>query len=266
MVLAVLRGLSRGLVLLAVAVTLSSCFTHRSMAPLPDETKTELRAKGLEIGAPIFVRVFKLENEMEVWLRNVTGQYTHFRTYPICNWSGKLGPKLKEGDKQAPEGFYVVNATQMNPNSKFHLSFNMGFPNAYDKAHGHTGSHLMVHGGCRSIGCYAITDDAITELFILAREAFTKGQRDFPIAAFPFRLTDHRLAQSQSHPWIDFWRNLKSGYDLFEANRRPPIAGVQNGRYVFFADEQSIPPEQHALLTKEQAQSPEQIQLILGWN
>ncbi len=261
----VLRRLARVLLLLVTAGVLSSCFVHHSMAPLPDETKAELRAKGLAIGAPIYVRVFKLENEMEVWLRNASGRYTHFRTYPICNWSGKLGPKLKEGDKQAPEGFYVVNARQMNPNSKYHLSFNMGFPNAYDEVHGRTGSHLMVHGGCSSSGCYAITDDAITELFILAREAFTKGQRDFPIAAFPFRLTDYQLAQSQTHPWIDFWRNLKQGYDLFEANRRPPIAGVQNGRYVFFADEQSIPPGQRALFTNEPAQTPDQIQLVMGW-
>ena len=235
------------------------------MAPLPDETKAELAARGLTIGAPIYVRVFKLENEMEVWLQNSAGSYTRFRTYPICNWSGKLGPKLKEGDKQAPEGFYVVNARQMNPNSQYYLSFNMGFPNAYDKALGRSGSLLMVHGGCRSVGCYAITDDAITELFILAREAFTNGQRNFPISAYPFRLSEQQLAQSQTHPWHEFWRNLKEGYDLFEANRRPPIAAVQNGRYVFFADRQSIPPE---LMKDSALQGPKEqgaIQLISGW-
>lgn len=235
------------------------------MAPLPDETRAELAARGLKIGAPIYVRVFKLENEMEVWLQNSAGSYTKFRTYPICNWSGKLGPKLKEGDEQAPEGFYVVNARQMNPNSVYHLSFNMGYPNAFDKAHARTGSLLMVHGGCRSVGCYAITDDAITELFILARVAFSKGQRDFPIAAFPFRLSEHQLAQSRTHPWHDFWLNLKEGYDLFEAYRRPPVAAVQNGRYVFFADRQSIPVQLAQGETQAGTSDGGQIQFISGW-
>ncbi len=252
--------------LMAAALLLASCFVHHSMAPLPDETRAELAARGLKIGAPLYVRVFKLENEMEVWLKNPAGRYTLFRTYPICNWSGKLGPKLKEGDKQAPEGFYVVNARQMNPKSKYHLSFNIGYPNAYDKAHKRTGTHLMVHGGCSSSGCYAITDDAITELFILAREAFTKGQRDFPVAAFPFRPSEEQLARSAEHPWYGFWLNLKEGYDLFEKYRVPPVAAVRDGRYVFFAGQQSIPAELVAGAGgQEAAASHGGFQLISGW-
>ena len=81
-----------------------------------------------------------------------------FATYPICLWSGRLGPKLREGDRQAPEGFYTVSAEQLNPNSRWHRSFSLGFPNAFDQAHGRTGSFIMVHGGCPSIGCYAMTD------------------------------------------------------------------------------------------------------------
>ena len=259
-----IRRLPTYITLLILVLGLAACFAHRSMAPLPEETKAELSKMGLKIGAPLFVRLFKLENEMEVWLKNDSGRYTLFRTYPICNWSGKLGPKLKEGDKQAPEGFYVVNARQMNPNSKYYLSFNMGYPNAFDEAHGRTGKHLMVHGGCSSVGCYAITNDAIKELFILAREAFSKGQRDFPIAAFPFRLTPTQLEQSRNHKWHAFWLNLKEGYDLFEKHRLPPVAAVHDGRYVFFADKSGIPPEFTAHDESKKA-AIGGFQLISGW-
>lgn len=260
-----IRRLVNILIATMLTLVLSACFAHHSMAPLPDETKAELASRGLKIGAPLYVRVFKLENEMEVWLKNAGGTYTLFRTYLICNWSGKLGPKLKEGDKQAPEGFYVVNAGQMNPNSKHHLSFNMGYPNAYDKVHERTGKHLMVHGGCSSAGCYAITDDAVTELFILAREAFTSGQRNFPIAAFPFRPTEHQLEQSRDHKWHAFWVNLKEGYDLFEATRRPPVAAVQDGRYMFFSNMQSVPAELRENPGQQDTQNPGGFQLISGW-
>jgi len=259
-----MQFITRSVLFVVLLLGLSGCLTgtHRSMAPLPDETKAELSAKGLTLGAPVYVRIFKLENEMEVWLRNASGVYTLFRTYPICNWSGDIGPKTKEGDRQAPEGFYVVNARQMNPNSNYYLSFNIGYPNAYDKARGYTGSYLMVHGGCRSVGCYAITDDAVQELFSLAREAFTAGQRDFPVHAFPFRMTEDNLAFRGSNPWEPFWRNLKEGYDLFERNRRPPVVAVRDQRYVFFPDEQSIPPEFRLQPVSADPASP---QIISGW-
>ena len=222
---------------LFLCLVLSACLTHRSMQLLPDETKAELAARGLKLGAPLYVRVFKLENEMEVWMQQASGRYVLFQRYPICNWSGKLGPKLREGDKQAPEGFYVVNARQMNPKSKHYLSFNIGYPNAYDKAHGRTGMHLMVHGGCNSAGCYAITDDAVQELFILARDAFKAGQREFPVHAFPFHMSRERMAQNKDHKWYPFWANLKEGYDLFAQTGVPPRAAVQDGRYVFLSNE-----------------------------
>jgi len=233
----------RGLVLLGLMLALTGCLfgTHRSMAPLPDETKAELAAKGLKVGAPLFVRIFKLENEMEVWLKNDKGTYTKFRTYPICNWSGDIGPKTKQGDRQAPEGFYVVTAKQMNPNSSYYLSFNLGYPNTYDQAHGYTGSLLMVHGGCRSAGCYAITDDAIAELFTLGREAFTAGQRQFPVNAYPFRMTEENLAFRAGNKWEPFWRNLAEGYRMFEKTHIPPVVGVQDGRYVFYQSRDQVP-------------------------
>ncbi len=179
----------RAVAALFLLLLLGGCLfsPSKALAPLPEETRAELAAMGVSLGSPLYIRIFKLEADMEVWMQNPSGAYQLVRTYPICNWSGDVGPKLKEGDRQAPEGFYVVSARQMNPNSKYYLSFNIGYPNAYDRAHGYTGSYLMVHGGCRSQGCYAITDDAIQELYILARDAFARGQREFPVHAFPFR-------------------------------------------------------------------------------
>jgi murein L,D-transpeptidase YafK len=235
--------------------------SSKAYAPLPEEVKAELQQKGLSLGAPLYIRIFKLEAEMEVWMQRASGEYMLFRSYPICNWSGDVGPKTREGDKQAPEGFYIVTAKQMNPNSEYYLSFNIGFPNAYDRAHRYTGSYLMVHGGCRSSGCYAITDDAIQELYILAREAFAKGQREFPVHAFPFRMTKDAMAFRVGHQWEAFWKNIKQGYDMFEESKRPPIVGVKNKRYVFFGDELKIPESFKAA----SADDPTAPQLISGW-
>lgn len=259
-----LAGGVRGLVCLAVVLLLAACLPeqHRSLAPLPKKTKAELAASNIDVAASLFVRVFKAESQMEVWLENRAGEYTLFRTYPICKWAGDLGPKTREGDNQAPEGFYVVNARHMNPDSKYYLSFNLGYPNAYDLSHGYTGSALMVHGGCRSAGCYAITDAQIKELFILAREAFTVGQRDFPVHAFPFRMTAENLAARTGSQWEAFWANLKEGYDVFETTRRPPIAGVKDGRYVFFDAPENVPEEFRLEAASASLQAP---RLISGW-
>lgn len=250
------------LVLLLLAAGLGGCFTHRSMAPLPQETRLELARAGFSEGAALLVRIFKQENELEVWLRTGSGRYRRFRTYPICSRSGTLGPKLKEGDGQAPEGFYVVNARQMNPNSRYYLSFNLGFPNAYDRSWGRTGSYLMVHGGCRSAGCYAITDDAIQELFTLARLAFEHGQRQFPVHAFPFRMTAANLAAHANSPWAGFWANLKEGADMFDKTGVPPVVGIDRGRYVFFANPQSVP---EAFRLKVLAADGKRTAFIAGW-
>ncbi len=259
----------RGLRFLALAVLAggrSACLMEsgKNVKPLSDEVKAELASRGLTVGAPIYVRVFKQENALEVWLGRADGAYVLFRTYEICRWSGKIGPKTQEGDKQAPEGFYVINARQMNPDSRYHLSFNLAFPNAYDRAHGYTGTHLMVHGGCESAGCYAITDEKIEELYALAIEAFLAGQREFKVHAFPFRMTEANLAANAASPWYPFWRNLKEGYDLFEVTRRPPVVGVKDRTYVFFPDQMSVPPE--FLVTPASTRVDDlRPQLITGW-
>lgn len=235
------RSLFKAFAAAAVALALGGCLAgDKALAPLPDDTKAELTKAGLKLGAPMYVRIFKLDNAMEVWLRKPSGDYVLFRSYQMCNWSGDIGPKTREGDKQAPEGFYVVTARQMNPNSKHYLSFNIGYPNEYDVSLGYTGGALMVHGGCRSQGCYAITDDAIQELFVLAREAFTAGQRRFPVHAFPFRMTEANMDFRKGDKNYEFWINLKEGYDYFERTHRVPVAAVEAQRYVFF-DENAVP-------------------------
>ena len=226
---------------LSAACVLASCSSgpqelHASLKPLTKEATTLLAQKGVTESAPIFVRIFKEESELEVWKAKDDGtgdlRYFHFKTYPICHWSGELGPKLEQGDKQAPEGFYLVSHGQMNPNSNFHLAFNLGYPNAYDRAHKRTGAHLMVHGKCRSAGCYAMTDALMEEIYALSREAFIGGQKAIPVHAFPFRMTEANMKRHAKSEWIRFWRVLKEGYDAFELTRQPPEVAVCERRYL----------------------------------
>lgn len=203
-----------------------------SEQPLSKDTLSLLGRKGMDASAPIFVRIFKEESELEVWKLRYDGRYYHFKTYPICNWSGELGPKMRKGDKQAPEGFYAIQHHQLNPNSKFHLAFNLGYPNTYDKSKYRTGQHLMVHGDCKSAGCYAMTDALIEEIYALSREALRGGQLQFEVHAYPFRMTDEKLARHKKSKWYRFWRTLKQGYDYFEVHRIPPTVVVCERRYV----------------------------------
>jgi murein L,D-transpeptidase YafK len=219
------------------AVLLAACSSAPGLIPpseqpLTAETVSLLGKKGMNPGAPIFVRIFKEESELEVWKMRDDGRFYHFKTYPICNWSGELGPKQVQGDKQAPEGFYTISHSQMNPNSKYYLAFNLGYPNAYDRAHGRTGEALMVHGKCKSAGCYAMTDALAEEIYALARDAFRSGQASFQVHAFPFRMTQEKLDRFKGHRWYSFWKTLKEGYDFFEVNRFPPAVAVCEKRYV----------------------------------
>ena len=197
--------------------------------------KQALAAKGLELGAAVFMRVFKESRELEVWVQHEDGKFRLFKSYAIAAFSGSLGPKLAEGDRQAPEGFYHVPAKMMHPTSSYHLAFNLGYPNAYDRAHGRTGSFLMVHGNRVSIGCYAMTDARIEEIYTLADAALRKGQTFFRVHCFPFRMTTERLGKLKEGEakWGAFWANLKEGYDYFESNGVPPNVMVKGKRYRF---------------------------------
>jgi murein L,D-transpeptidase YafK len=220
------------------ALALASCTDlgglPKHLKPLSDATEQLIEKKGMEQKAPILVRIFKEESVLEVWKKQkVTGRYALLKTYDICKWSGELGPKKKEGDRQAPEGFYTITPAQMNPNSNYHLAFNLGYPNAFDRAHGRTGSHLMVHGACSSRGCYSMEDEQIQEIYTLARLAFQGGQREFQVQAFPFRMTPENMAKHRHDENFAFWQMLKEGYDNFEVLRQPPKIDVCSKRYVF---------------------------------
>jgi murein L,D-transpeptidase YafK len=201
--------------------------------PIPADTVALMHKMGLRENAPVLVRIFKRESELEIWKQRDDGRYALLKTYPICRWSGDLGPKLNQGDKQAPEGFYAVGMGQLNPRSNYHLSFNIGFPNALDKAYDRTGNFIMVHGDCRSAGCYAMTDALIEEIYAIVREALTGGQEKFQIQALPFRMTEENMKRYGTNKrWQAFWRDLKKGYDAFEQTRIPPKISVCERRYL----------------------------------
>jgi murein L,D-transpeptidase YafK len=185
--------------------------------------------------SPILIRLFKEEAELELWKQDTTGRFVLLKTYPICRWSGELGPKIAQGDRQAPEGFYAITPAQMNPNSHYYLSFDIGYPNDYDRAYGRTGSDIMVHGDCSSRGCYAMTDEQIAEIYSLARESFRGDQRSFQVQAYPFRMTPLNLAKHRDNPNMPFWRMLKEGNDHFEVTRLEPKVNVCERHYVFDA-------------------------------
>src|SRR5271165_3548030 len=202
---------------------------------LPPELLSLFRQKNMPKHSPILVRIFKEEAELEVWKQDTTGHFQILKILPICRWSGDLGPKLHEGDRQAPEGFYTITPELMNPNSDFYLAINTGFPNSFDKANNRDGSSLMIHGDCLSSGCYAMTDEQIGEIYSLARDSLLGGRPSFQVQAYPFRLTPENLARHRTNPNLAFWKMLKIGNDHFEATHLEPKVDVCNRRYVFDA-------------------------------
>lgn len=205
----------------------------KATAPVPADVRRIMAEKGMTKSAPILIRIFKQEKQLEVWKRTTEGRYAVLKTYPICNYSGTLGPKKVTGDKQAPEGFYTVHPRQMNPNSQYYLSFDVGFPNQFDRTLGRTGSALMVHGGCLSAGCYAMGDDQIREIYALARDALAGGQNGFQVQALPFRMTDENMRKHVLNPNYAFWSNLKVGSDAFEATQKEVSVSVRKKVYAF---------------------------------
>ncbi len=237
-----LARLSAASIALALATALGGCETDdlaqvgaRALKPLPAALAAEIDKRNMPRESPILVRLFKEEAELEVWKQDADGRFALLKTYPICRWSGELGPKIKEGDRQAPEGFYTITPGQMNPNSNYYLSFNLGFPNAYDKVNDRTGAFLMVHGDCSSAGCYAMTDEQIQEIYALGRDSFLGGQKSFQVQAYPFRMTPLNMAKHRNSPHMAFWRMIKEGSDHFEVSRSEPHVDVCEKRYVFDA-------------------------------
>lgn len=196
----------------------------------------EMRKKGMATTSPIMLRIFKEEGLLEVWKAKGDQRFDKIAEYKICAWSGRLGPKLKEGDRQAPEGFYQLTRANLNPNSKYYLAINTGYPNSYDRSLGRGGTHLMIHGACSSSGCYSMTDEQVLEIYALARDAFRGGQETVQLQALPFRMTAENMARHRLSPHYDFWKMLKVGYDNFEVTKRPPEVAVCNKTYQFNQD------------------------------
>ncbi len=221
------------------------------MKPAPDDAFSKENVEPrFQMGSAVFVRIFKQEGQLELWLKH-NGRFALYRTYPICKWSGRLGPKVKEADYQSPEGFYSVSAKQLNPHSNYHRAFNVGYPNAFDRQNGRTGGLVMVHGACKSVGCFAMTDRGIEEIYGFVAAAISAGQREVPVHIFPFRMTESTIARETggswlafvggggSPQWASFWRNLKEGYDIFEQTGEPPTAYACGDHYAFDAQSAS---------------------------
>ncbi|MBL9131349.1 MAG: murein L,D-transpeptidase [Verrucomicrobiaceae bacterium] len=206
--------------------------TRRRLLP---KLHDELAQKQLQLGQHAFIRIFKESRELELWLRQASGVWKRFRTYPVATFSGFLGPKQREGDMQAPEGFYAVTTQLLNPASSYHLAFNIGYPNAYDRHHQRTGSLIMVHGNEVSVGCFAMTDPLIEEIYLVVAAALENGQPHVPVHAFPFRMTEERMtrARAENSEWLPFWENLREGHDLFEKRQKPPQTRLAADRYHF---------------------------------
>jgi murein L,D-transpeptidase YafK len=228
---------------LTVSVMLAGCNTDeislannaKANQPVPPRLIQAMSEKNMDLQSPILVRIFKQEAELEVWKQDRDGRFALLKTYPICRWSGDLGPKVREGDRQAPEGFYTISPAQMNPQSAYYLSFNTGYPNAFDQALGRTGGQLMVHGDCSSRGCYAMTDEQIAEIYSLGRESFFGGQRAFQMQAYPFKMTPINMAKHRNNPNMPFWKMIKEGYDHFEVTKQEPRVDFCEKKYVFNA-------------------------------
>ncbi|MDH6234372.1 murein L,D-transpeptidase YafK [Mesorhizobium soli] len=236
-----LRRLAVPLAALALSTALAGCVTSvldpnvKASQPIPASLVNQMTARQMKPSDPILVRIFKEESELEIWKRTASGRYALLKTYPMCRWSGQLGPKKRNGDRQAPEGFYQVTAKMLNPASQYYLSFDIGFPNKLENALGYTGESLMVHGACSSSGCYAMTDDGVSEIYSVVREALRGGQTSFQVQALPFRMTPQNMARHRGDPNMTFWKNLKEGYDILEVKRRPAVVSACGGHYVFDA-------------------------------
>jgi murein L,D-transpeptidase YafK len=238
-----LRALVTSAALVGAGALLASCNgddislanNAKANQPVPPKLVADMTAKDMDLQSPILVRLYKQEAELEIWKQDRSGRFALLKTYPICRWSGDLGPKVREGDRQAPEGFYSISPAQMNPQSAYYLSFNTGYPNAFDKALGRTGSQLMVHGDCSSRGCYAMTDEQIAEIYSLGRESFFGGQKSFQLQAYPFKMTPANMAKHRNNPNMPFWKMIKEGNDQFEVTKQEPKVDFCEKKYVFNA-------------------------------
>jgi len=215
----------------------------------PADRERRLTEKGLTAGSPVMIRIFKQDSELELWIAR-DGRFELFNTYHICFWSGGLGPKMREGDRQAPEGLYSVGLKQLYPKGRRPRSFDIGYPNSFDRALARTGSYILVHGGCSSTGCFAMTDPVMDEIYALSERALREGQDRIEVHVFPFRMSQANVAAHAQSPWQAFWLSLKEAYDAFERTHLPPRVSVCDRRYIIResdrVEEGEAPPDNGA--------------------
>ncbi|WP_410016285.1 peptidoglycan meso-diaminopimelic acid protein amidase [Sodalis sp. C49] len=208
--------------------------TSVSYASEQAQTQVSKELKAQLLGSPVFIQIFKEERTLELYAK-MGNEYRMLGSYRICNFSGGLGPKRREGDFKSPEGFYSITNRNLNPNSHYYRAINIGFPNAYDQSQGYSGAMLMIHGDCRSIGCYAMTDGYIAEIYHYVEAALQNGQAQVNIHIFPFRMTEANLQRHRFSTYYPFWRSLEPGYAYFARYHQPPAVAVVNGQYTINA-------------------------------
>jgi murein L,D-transpeptidase YafK len=209
-------------------ILLTSCSTHTPIT----QTHQNLSEIGAKSGDPIYIRIFKKEHILELWVK-VGKKYKLFNSYKVLRESGRMGPKLKEGDKQNPEGVYKVSKASLKPDSKYHLAINIGYPNIYDRHLGRTGSAIMIHGSNKSIGCFAMGDSGIEKIYKVIEDSLNGGQRSIDIAIFPFIMNDENMKKYDKFASLHaFWKQMQNIYYIFEIERVPPKVIVLENSYL----------------------------------
>lgn len=200
-----------------------------------DKIANDLASQQLSVGDDVLIRVFKFDKSLQVWMRP-SGTDEPFRVikdYAVCKYSGTLGPKERVGDKQAPEGFYEITADNLNYQSRYHLSMDIGYPNTFDQSLGRTGSLIMIHGSCDSVGCFAMGNAQIEEIFYLVEQALQSGQSAVQVHVFPFHFDASQSAIILQSEWLNFWQNIRQGYERFNATKQPLNISVNSGKYEY---------------------------------
>ncbi|MBT1429262.1 murein L,D-transpeptidase [Dickeya dianthicola] len=232
---------------LAMLFVLPSVAISNSYANQVSPAATEMKQQ--TAGSPVYIQIFKEERVLELYAM-IGGEYKLVQSYPICKYSGGLGPKMTEGDFKSPEGFYQVDFKQLKPDSHYYRAINVGFPNEYDRAHGYSGRYLMIHGECVSIGCYAMTNKYIEEIYTYVEKALRNGQQKVELAIYPFRMNEQNMKRHSRSTYYKFWNQLQPGYAYFNKTHQPPAVSVLNGQYVVNQSEPGKQPASNYALAK----------------
>ena len=212
----------------------SKSWRPESVAEREIDLAKEFSEKGLKLGSPVFLRVYKQTSEMELWVQQGP-RYELFKIYKICRWSGGLGPKFYEGDRQSPEGLYRITTSDLIVNQRWDRAMNINYPNNFDQVNGRGGSSILIHGGCGSIGCFAIQNQNVEEVYGAVRAALRNSQAYVPVLTLPFRYSALAPEKEDTLHMSEFWSDLRRADLLFERDKLPPIAWICDGRY-YFAD------------------------------